>query len=187
MVNNAELLRKAAPKYNDQQWRLNNLYYITDSTARKIKFTMNSVQLKLYTFMWYLSLVLKSRQHGITTFFCLYFLDVCLFNSNIHAGIIAHNREDAEAFFRDKIKFAYDNLPDWLKNARETESENARELSFPNGSVIRVGTSMRSTTLQYLHISEFGKLCAKYPEKAREVVTGSLNTCLLYTSPSPRD
>lgn len=35
---------------------------------------------------------------------------------------------------------------------------------------------MRSTTLQYLHISEFGKLCSKYPEKAREVVTGSFNT-----------
>ena len=176
MTQNTEILKKASIKYKDQQWRLNNLYYIIDSTARKIKFQMNAVQLRLYMFMWYLTLVLKSRQHGITTFICLYFLDVCLFNSNIHAGIIAHNREDAEAFFRDKIKFAYDNLPNWLKNARETESENARELSFPNGSVIRVGTSMRSTTLQYLHISEFGKLCAKYPEKAREVVTGSLNT-----------
>jgi hypothetical protein len=173
---NAEIIKKAALKYKDQQWRLNNLYYITDATARKIKFQMNAVQQRLYLFMWYLTLVLKSRQHGITTFFCLFFLDVCLFNSNIHAGIIALNREDAEAFFRDKIKFAYDNLPEWLRTARETESENARELSFPNGSVIRVGTSMRSTTLQYLHISEFGKLCAKYPEKAREVVTGSLNT-----------
>ncbi|MEN6423304.1 MAG: hypothetical protein ABFD76_15295 [Smithella sp.] len=163
-------------KFKDQQWRLNNLYYITDQSARKIKFDMNAVQKYLYLAMWYLTLILKSRQHGITTFLCIFFLDTCLFNSNIHAGIIAHNREDAEAFFRDKIKFAYDNLPPALKQARETESENARELSFPNGSVIRVGTSMRSSTLQYLHISEFGKLCAKYPEKAREVVTGSLNT-----------
>lgn len=30
--------------------------------------------------------------------------------------------------------------------------------------------------MQYLHISEFGKICAKYPEKAREVITGALNT-----------
>lgn len=35
---------------------------------------------------------------------------------------------------------------------------------------------MRSSTLQYLHISEFGKICAKYPDKAQEIITGSLNT-----------
>jgi hypothetical protein len=34
---------------------------------------------------------------------------------------------------------------------------------------------MRSSTLQYLHISEFGKICAKFPDKAREIMTGSLN------------
>src|SRR5215213_1629632 len=35
---------------------------------------------------------------------------------------------------------------------------------------------MRSGTLQYLHVSEFGKICAQAPEKAREIVTGALNT-----------
>src|SRR5215213_1968599 len=35
---------------------------------------------------------------------------------------------------------------------------------------------MRSGTLQYLHVSEFGKICAQTPEKAREIVTGALNT-----------
>jgi hypothetical protein len=37
-------------------------------------------------------------------------------------------------------------------------------------------TSLRSGTLQYLHISEYGKLCAQYADKAREVRTGALNT-----------
>jgi hypothetical protein len=32
---------------------------------------------------------------------------------------------------------------------------------------------MRSGTVQLLHISEFGKICARYPDKAREIVTGS--------------
>jgi hypothetical protein len=45
-----------------------------------------------------------------------------------------------------------------------------------NNSSIRVSTSQRSGTLNYLHISEYGKLCAKYPEKAREVRTGAINT-----------
>src|SRR5207253_8753222 len=49
-------------------------------------------------------------------------------------------------------------------------------LKFSNGSSIRVGTSLRSSTMQYLHISEFGKICSQYPDKAREIMTGSLNT-----------
>ena len=36
--------------------------------------------------------------------------------------------------------------------------------------------SLRSGTLQYLHVSEYGKICAKFPDKAREVRTGALNT-----------
>ena len=35
---------------------------------------------------------------------------------------------------------------------------------------------MRSGTLQYLHVSEYGQLCARFPDKAREVRTGALNT-----------
>jgi len=45
-----------------------------------------------------------------------------------------------------------------------------------NNLSIRVGVSMRSGTLQYLHISEYGQVCARFPEKAREIRTGALNT-----------
>jgi hypothetical protein len=34
---------------------------------------------------------------------------------------------------------------------------------------------MRSGTLQYLHVSELGKIARKFPEKAREIRTGALN------------
>ena len=56
------------------------------------------------------------------------------------------------------------------------EQDAADSMKFSNGSSIRVGTSLRSGTLQRLHVSEYGKLCAKYPEKAREVRTGAFNT-----------
>lgn len=75
-----------------------------------------------------------------------------------------------------RIKFAYDQLPECLKALRGATVDSARELVFNNHSSLRVGTSMRGSTLQYLHISEFGKICAHYPDKAREIVTGSLNT-----------
>jgi hypothetical protein len=56
------------------------------------------------------------------------------------------------------------------------KADRVSELQFSNGSSIRVGVSMRGSTLQYLHISEFGKICSKYPDKAEEIITGSLNT-----------
>lgn len=74
-----------------------------------------------------------------------------------------------------RVKFAYDCLPAELKAILSVSTDNARELQLSNGSTLRVGTSMRSSTLQYLHISEFGKICAKFPDKAREIITGSLN------------
>lgn len=160
----------------DPWWRLNNLYWITDKQGRKVKFKPNWAQLHMHNNMWYLSIVLKARQLGITTFIQIFMLDRCLFYDNVNAGVIAHNREDAEDFFDKKIKFAYDNLPEWLKKEIPATSDSARHLKFSNGSNMRVGTSLRSGTYQYLHISEFGKICAKYPDKAKEIITGSLNT-----------
>ena len=53
--------------------------------------------------------------------------------------------------------------------------DSASELLFShNNSSIRVATSMRSGTIHRLHVSEFGKICAKYPDKAVEVITGSI-------------
>lgn len=160
----------------DPAWRLNNLYWIKDKKGNRVKFKCNWAQEDLYKGMWYLNLILKARQLGMTTFIQLFMLDRCLFNSNVNAGVIAHNRDDARKFFKDKIKFAYDQLPQELKEVRKATSDSAGELAFSNGSSIRVGTSMRSGTYQYLHISEFGKLCAKFPERASEIITGSLNT-----------
>ena len=169
-----EMIKQAESHLNDPFWRLNNLYWIIDKNGNKTLFQLNWAQKKLYQDMWYCNLILKARQLGISTFVCLLFLDRCLFNSNLHAGIIAHTREDAEVMFR-RVKFAYDSLPAELKTLRSVNTDNARELQLSNGSTLRVGTSMRSSTLQLLHISEFGKICAKFPDKAREIVTGSLN------------
>jgi hypothetical protein len=162
-------------KLSDPYWRINNLYKIVDKSGCKTTFKLNWAQEYLFYNSWYCNVILKARQLGISTYTCLLFLDRCLFNSNVSAGIIAHTREDAEFLFK-RIKFAYDNLPSELKEARVSKIDSARELVFNNGSSIRVGTSMRGSTLQYLHISEFGKICAKFPDKAQEIITGSLNT-----------
>jgi hypothetical protein len=43
-------------------------------------------------------------------------LDKALFSSYKSMGIIADDRDSAELIFRDKVKFAFDNLPKWLKD-----------------------------------------------------------------------
>ncbi|MBY3590603.1 terminase [Rhizobium bangladeshense] len=166
----------AVDQFSDWRWRLNNLYWITDKGGKRVKFEMNWAQMTFFEQMHYLNVLLKARQLGLTTFIQIFMLDACVFNRDIRAGTIAHTLGDAQTIFRDKVKYPYDNLPDGIRAAVPIIRDNTSELLLGNNSSIRVGTSLRSGTLQYLHISEYGKLCAKYPEKAREVRTGALNT-----------
>lgn len=163
-------------KMKSRLWRLNNLYWIRNEDGRKVKFVLNAIQLLLFHALWWLNLILKSRQHGITTFACIYFLDECFFNSNTNAGIIAHKLKDVQKIFRDKIKYAYNNMPEVLKERNPAIKDDASELLLTNGSSIYVGVSMRSGTLQLLHVSEYGWLCAHAPQRAKEVKTGALET-----------
>lgn len=167
--------RELEKKLADRWWRLNNLYYIVTKDGRRELFRPNWAQEQLYWDMHFLNLVLKARQLGFTTFIDLFILDYCLFNSDVSGGIIAHTREDAETIFENKIKFAFENLPEAIRARRKATQDSARQLRFNNGSSIRVGTSMRSGTLQLLHVSEHGKICAKFPDKAKEIRTGALN------------
>lgn len=160
----------------DKTWRLHNLYKIKNKDGNKIVFRPNEAQRKFIDEAHSRNIILKSRQHGFTTLIQIDMLDDCLFIANTNAGVVAHNREDAEAFFKDKIKFAYDNLPQHIKDLIPATNDSARELRFKNGSVIRVGTSLRSGTYQRLHVSEYGKLCAKFPERADEVKSGTIPT-----------
>lgn len=143
--------------------------------ALVIPFKPNRAQRRLIESLWHRNIILKARQLGFTTLVCIMFLDYALFNDNARCGIIAQDLEAAGAIFRDKVKFAYDNLPPELLAMMPLAKDSASELLFAhNNSSIRVATSMRSGTIHRLHVSEFGKICAKYPDKAKEVMTGSL-------------
>ncbi|HSE58234.1 MAG TPA: hypothetical protein VLA99_05990 [Nitrospiraceae bacterium] len=174
------VIELAARRWPDKLARLRGGFYtIKDKTGAEIPFVMNGDQERFIAERHGLDIVLKARQKGFTTVIQLDMLDDCLFRPNTSAGVIAHNLGDAEAFFADKIKFAYDKLPDEFRAAVPATNDTVRSLKFGNGSSIRVGTSLRSGTLQRLHVSEYGKLCAKFPEKAREVKSGAFNTVAL--------
>lgn len=174
-LNDFALAAKA--RWPDKVARLSDGFYtIKDKSGAEVPFRMNEDQQDFIVNRHGFDLVLKARQKGFTTVIQLDMLDDCLFIPNTAAGVIAHNLNDAKAFFRDKIKFAYDNLPPEFRALVGAEQDSADSLRFTNGSSIRVGTSLRSGTLQRLHVSEYGKLCAKFPEKAQEVKSGAFNT-----------
>lgn len=165
----------------DPMWRLCSgaIYKIMvksdDGEGSVVPFRPNRAQRRLISRLWHRNVILKARQLGFTTLIAIMWLDHALFVPNQRCGIIAQDREAAEVIFRDKVRLAYENLPEWLRQSMPTASETKSELLFAhNNSSIRVATSMRSGTIHRLHVSEFGKICAKFPDKANEVVTGSL-------------
>src|SRR5215470_9714911 len=70
-----------------REWRLGSLYRIVDEQGISVQFRPNDVQRALWDELWFWNLILKGRQHGISTFICLLMLDSCLFAPNTHCGL----------------------------------------------------------------------------------------------------
>lgn len=159
----------------DRIWRLNNLYWVVNEEGNLVKFNLRPAQVYLMNNLHYKNIILKARQLGFTTFICIFMLDYALFNRNKQLGIIAHTKDDAAVIFR-KVKVAWENFPKQLREyfKLNTVGDSAVEYQFTNGSIMRVSTSLRSGTYQMVLITEFGKICARFPEKATEIVTGTL-------------
>jgi hypothetical protein len=174
----------------DPAWRLSHLYKIKtkepnpvgkdeddeeeedDSAGVVVVFKPNRAQSDLLANLHFKNLILKARQLGFTTLIQVMFLDFAFYQPNINLGVLAHTDDAAKKIFK-KIKFAYDNLPLILRKAMPLTNCSVREMTLANGSTISVGTSMRGDTIHYLHVSEYGKICAKFPDRAEEIITGT--------------
>lgn len=161
--------------FSDREWRLDNLYWVQDEYGNVVKFRLRPPQRKLLQDLHYLNLVLKARQIGFSTLILLIALDCCIWNDHFAAGLIADTKKNAENLLV-RIKFAYDSLPDEIQRLVPLLTSNSTDMAFANGSTIEVGVSLRSSTKNLLHISEYGKICAQQPNKAKEIKSGSLNT-----------
>lgn len=157
-----------------QKWRLNNLYRIIDRNANSIPFRLNSVQEDVLDHLHNRNLILKARQLGMSTFAVLMLMDEVLFNENLAAGIVSYSLEHAQHIFKKIIGHALDTLPVEIKSLAGIVQRSAREISFNNGSSLRVDTTLRGGSYPLVLISEFGKTCARNPQKAEEVITGTL-------------
>lgn len=154
---------------------VNELGQVEEAPTYELPFKPNDAQMRFLNRLWYRNIILKARQLGFTTLISVLWLDHALFNANQHCGVIAQNLETVGDIFTDKIKFAYDNLPAEILERFPLKTNNGTEMEFAhNGSKISVATSFRGGTMHRLLISEYGKICAQSPGKAKEVRTGSL-------------
>lgn len=141
--------------------------YIEDEKGQRIPFILNDVQVETYKDLVEQKMngknmrlnILKSRQHGMSTFIAGLYFVLTIFHPGKKAAIIADKSEHATNLF-NKCKFFYDNLPKELQVEKETS--NAKELKVKHRnkqfSEIRIlvqgDNAGRSGTYQYLHLSE---------------------------------
>lgn len=170
------------------EYRLETFYWIVDERNNKVvRFRLNPVQRLLIRNFWWLTFVLKARQHGVSTLMAVMQLDACLFSSNYRAGVI--DRTDAEAKKKlAKMKFAYDMLDKGVdgkpflpgvlikRDIQLVAPTNDHTLTFSNGSNVTAATTLRGGTVNFLWISEFGYIASEDPARANEIAAGSFNT-----------
>ncbi len=158
-------------------WRLNNWYKIVDKDGDLIWFVMNRAQHKAYArqLRHARSIILKSRQRGISTFFLVDYFDDAITLDNLTVGMQSYGLEESAALL-EKLSTAWENLADSNKELLEigVVKSNTKAMGFSNGSQVKVATSFRGSTLHRLHVSELGKIANKDPKKARELKTGTL-------------
>ena len=159
---------------NDKSWRMNHLYTIVDEGGIKKPFRQRPAILPFANDNHPMKVILKARQLGYTSETDLEMLDDCIFIPNLQCGIIAHTLVDAQEIFATKVQLPYNELPKFVKRGNKALQNKSGALKLANGSSIRVGVSFRSATTHRLHVSELGKICAKFPKRAEEIKTGTM-------------
>lgn len=153
-----------------------------DSVTFVLPFIPNAAQRQFLEDAHSRNVILKARQLGFSTLICILWLDHALFNADQRCEIIANTLTEAEKLLRDKVRFAYDNLPASIRACFPIKKDTAEEILFGhNNSNIRVSTSARGGTVHRLHISEMGKIAAQFPKKSAEIITGSFPAVPLTT------
>jgi hypothetical protein len=164
------------PQWRSLEWRLDNLYWIVDEHGTETRFCMNEEQRDFVRNLHTRNLILKARQLGFSTLLEILELDQGLFNANHNGVVISDTLPNANKLF-GKIEFALKRIPEALKLALPIKNSAAKtSIEWEHGSTIYVSTSSRGGTVQFLHVSELGRIARKWPERAAEIVSGAFES-----------
>lgn len=164
------------PRLLSKWWRMTHLYKIKDKDGKLVTFKPNFTQLKHLQERknHRRGRILKYRQGGFTTLYCIDELDDAIFTPGFSAAVLAHEREALDKIFQI-IERAFDNMPESIKPT--TRQDTLRMLRFekafdgtPLDSSIYVALKLRSGTVQRLHVTERAYIVG---EKSQELEAGS--------------
>lgn len=166
---------------------LNHLFTVKDETSKKIKrFKPNKSQIRiLKTVAKKLKegkkakiIIVKGRQVGGSSLIQRMQLDCALSIPNFNCYVQAHDQQSASRMFLENVKNVFDRM-EFYKDFYTTSLDNVNQLYLKKfsgnlwSSEIRVGTSARSAQVDFLHISEAGKI-GNFEIKWKELVNGTL-------------
>ena len=163
--------------------------YIEHPTKGKIKFDLYPFQEKTLSEMHChdFNIILKSRQLGISTLTSAYALHMMLFKPNSKILIISVKQETAKGIV-DKVRFAYDNLPSWLRSPYI--ENNKLSLKLTNHSEVRATTSSsqagRGASISLLIIDEAAFVPGIYSiwTAAQSTLSAKGSRCILLSTPN---
>lgn len=181
-----ELVRcKADPLYFMEKYM-----WIQHPTKGKIPFEAYDYQKRLIEVFWknVSSIALLPRQSGKTTTAAGFLLWYAMFEENVTI-LIAANKFRAATEIMDRIKFAYEELPDWLRAGVATY--NVQDIKFDNGSRIKATTttpdSGRGMSISLLYLDEFAFVKPRIAEEFWTAMAPTLATggkCIITSTPN---
>ncbi len=139
---------------SDPEWRIRNLYTITNKQGERIIFEPNDCQEIVNEMPDLRKMILKSRQIGFSTNEIIKMFDDAAWNENVTAVIIAHENDSLKKLFRI-VQRAYKFMHPELRPVLDRGGGSKYEYFFPElNSRIYCDLESRSDTITRLHVSE---------------------------------
>lgn len=161
----ANLIYSILPNLRDRKWRLNNIYNIKAKDKSTVNFSLNPLQEQITKTINTLKhrrkpiriIILKPRQIGCTTFFCIHNFDQVYWAENQFCAVIAHKQDKAREIFKEIIKFQYDNLDPSIKFKAYNDAANQIGWRETQSQIV-VTSDGHGITPNLLHLTEVARM-----------------------------
>jgi hypothetical protein len=174
------------------------LYFI-ETYVKIVHPTKGAVNFKLYDYqrdlitMYYENrdvIILSARQTGKSTTAAAYLLWYSIFNFD-KTALIASNKEKGAKEMIARIRYAYEQLPMWLKPGVLDDGWNKHSVGFDNGSRIESTatseSSGRGMSISLLYLDEFAFVSPNIAEEFWTAIAPTLATggdCIITSTPN---
>ena len=167
-----------------------NYIWVQHPTKGKVQFDLYDYQVDMIrTFADNRQVIaMCSRQLGKTASAAAYIIWFSIFQNNVNI-LIAANKFKAATEIMDRVRFAYEELPDWLRPGVVTW--NVQKIQFDNGSKIESTTTTadagRGKSISLLYCDELAFVKSRIAEEFWTAISPTLATggkCIITSTPN---